>query len=137
MTFTIFGEPQGKARPRVTMHGTYTPKKTRDYEKLVQWEYRKQGGKDYGDNPLQIEITANFQIPKSKPRKVRVDMLAGKIRPAKKPDCDNIAKAILDALNGIAYHDDSQVVCLWIEKWYVPDEPCVIVTIKDLGGIPE
>ena len=131
-TFTIFAEPTGKARPRVTAHGTYTPKKTKDYEKLVQWEYRKQGGRDYGEKQLQVEITANFQIPKSKPKNKRIEMLAGQVRPTKKPDCDNIAKAILDALNGIAYHDDSQVVTLAVEKWYVPDEPCVIVTIKEV-----
>ena len=133
--FTIFAEPTGKARPRVTTHGTYTPKKTKDYEKLVQWEYRKQGGRDYGKRQLQVEITANFQIPKSKPKNKRIEMLAGQIRPTKKPDCDNIAKAILDALNGIAYHDDSQVVGLWVEKWYTPDEPCVIVTIKEKGSV--
>lgn len=133
-TFTISGEPQGKARPRVTTRGTYTPKKTKDYERLVQWEYRKQGGRDYGERQLQVEITANFQIPKSKPRKVVVDMLAGQVRPTKKPDCDNIAKAILDALNGIAYHDDSQIVTLAVEKWYSPYDPCVIVTIKEVGG---
>lgn len=131
-TFTIFAEPTGKARPRVTTHGTYTPKKTKDYEKLVQWEYRKQGGRDYGERQLQVEITANFQIPKSKPKNKRVEMLAGQVRPTKKPDCDNIAKAILDALNGIAYHDDSQIVTLAVEKWYLPDEPCVIVTIKEV-----
>lgn len=130
--FTVFAEPQGKARPRVTSHGAYTPKKTKDYERLVQLEYKSSGGKDYGDKQLQVEITANFQIPKSKPRKVRVDMLAGRIRPTKKPDCDNIAKAILDALNGIAYHDDSQIVTLAVDKWYTPDEPCVIVTIKEV-----
>ena len=131
-SFTIFAEPTGKARPRVTTHGTYTPKKTKEYEQLVQWEYRKQGGKDYGERQLQVEITANFQIPKSKPRNKRVEMLARQVRPTKKPDCDNIAKAILDALNGIAYHDDSQIVTLAVEKWYTPDEPCVIVTIKEV-----
>ncbi len=131
-TFTIFAEPTGKARPRVTAHGTYTPKKTKDYERLVQWEYRKQGGRDYGERQLQVEITANFQIPKSKPKNKRVEMLAGQVRPTKKPDCDNIAKAILDALNGIAYHDDSQIVTLAVEKWYLPDEPYVIVTIKEV-----
>lgn len=132
-TFTIFAEPTGKARPRVTTHGTYTPKKTKDYEKLVQLEYRKQGGRDYGERQLQVEITANFPIPKSKPKNKRVEMLAGQVRPTKKPDCDNIAKAILDALNGIAYHDDSQIVTLAVEKWYVPEEDaCVIVTIKEV-----
>lgn len=132
ITFTIYGEPQGKARPRVTMNGTYTPKKTREYERLVQAEYNRQcKGFSFDGNAIQVEITANFQIPKSKTKKTRVEMLAGTIRPTKKPDCDNIAKAILDALNGIAFKDDSQVVGLWVEKWYVPDEPCVIVTIKE------
>lgn len=131
-TFTISGEPQGKARPRVTSNGTYTPKKTKEYEQLVQWEYRKQGGRDYGERQLQVEITANFSIQKSKAKKAKADMLAGTVRPTKKPDCDNIAKAILDALNGIAYHDDSQIVTLAVEKWYTPDEPCVIVTIKEV-----
>ena len=45
-------------------------------------------------------------------------MLNGELRPTKKPDCDNIAKVILDALNGIAYHDDSQVVELVVHKHY-------------------
>ena len=76
-TFTIFAEPTGKARPRVTAHGTYTPRKTKDYERLVQWEYRKHGGRDYGERQLQVEITANFQIPKSKPKNKRIEMLAG------------------------------------------------------------
>ena len=98
----------------------------------MQWEYRKHGGRDYGERQLQVEITANFQIPKSKPKNKRVEMLAGQVRPTKKPDCDNIAKTILDALNGIAYHDDSQIVTLVVEKWYTPDEPCVIVTIKEV-----
>ena len=128
--FTIHAAPVGKARPRVTSHGTYTPKKTRDYEKLVQLEYHKQCGEYFGEKALIVDITANFQIPKSKPKTIRQEMLAGRIRPTSKPDCDNIAKAVLDALNGIAYHDDSQVVCLAVGKWY-SDAPCVHVSIKE------
>lgn len=128
--FTIHAAPVGKARPRVTSHGTYTPKKTRDYEKLVQLEYKKQCGKYFGEKALIVDIIANFPIPKSKPKTIRQEMLAGRIRPTVKSDADNIAKAVLDALNGIAYHDDSQVVCLAVGKWY-SDAPCVIVSIKE------
>lgn len=65
-------------------------------------------------------------------------MLAGQIRPTVKPDCDNVSKIILDALNGVAFKDDSQVVGLWVEKWYVPEsESCVIVTIKDKGCVSD
>lgn len=133
-TFTIYGKPEGKARPRVTIHGTYTPKKTKQYEQAVQADFKAQCRGMYFDNkPLQVEITANFPIPKRTPKNQRIDMLAGHIRPTKKPDCDNISKIILDALNGIAYHDDSQVVAIWVEKWYVPGgDECVIVTIKEV-----
>jgi Holliday junction resolvase RusA-like endonuclease len=55
-------------------------------------------------------------------------MAEGKIRPAKKPDADNIMKAIADALNGIAYKDDSQIVNVTITKWY-SDTPRVEVAI--------
>ena len=36
----------------------------------------------------------------------------------KKPDADNIAKSVLDALNGFAYNDDNQIVCLTVQKLY-------------------
>lgn len=129
-TFTIPSAPVGKARPRVTSHGTYTPKKTRDYEQLVRLEYAKQCGEYFGDKALIVDIIANIPVPKSKPKTIRIEMQAGRIRPTSKPDCDNIAKAVLDALNGIAYHDDSQVVCLTVAKWY-SNEPWVTVRIKE------
>ena len=52
----------------------------------------------------------------------------------KKPDCDNIAKIILDALNGIAYDDDSQVAMLNVVKLYDADETMVKVTLVESGG---
>ena len=57
-----------------------------------------------------------------------VKMLHNEIRPTKKPDCDNIAKICLDALNGLAYVDDSQVVCLSVSKMYAK-EPKVVISL--------
>lgn len=128
--FVIHGAPQGKARPRVTSHGTYTPKKTKDYERKVCFEYQRQSGAWFGESALAVQITAYFPIPQSKTKTIRVKMLAGEIRPTIKADADNIAKSVLDALNGIAYKDDSQVVSLFVEKWYNP-EPAVIVKIQE------
>ena len=51
-------------------------------------------------------------------KKKRAMMIAGDIVPTKKPDFDNIQKIICDALNGVAYHDDSQIVKADIEKVY-------------------
>ena len=51
--------------------------------------------------------------------------------PTKKPDSDNIIKIILDALNGICYHDDSQVCKIYFEKKY-SEIPKVEITIKEI-----
>lgn len=51
-------------------------------------------------------------------KKKRLDMLEGRILPLKKPDTDNIVKVVSDALNGVAYHDDTQIASIWAEKIY-------------------
>ena len=68
--------------------------------------------------PVHVRITACFGIPKSAAKKKRAMMIAGDIAPTKKPDFDNIQKIICDALNGVAYHDDSQIVKADIKKVY-------------------
>ena len=129
--FIIHGEPEGKARPRVTSHGTYTPRQTRDYERLVRWEYKTQGGPDFGRRPLSVTIVARFPIPKKATKRDRAKMLAGYMVPTKKPDADNIAKAVCDALNGIAYQDDAQIVNLVVRKNYTSADPCVYVYLVE------
>jgi Holliday junction resolvase RusA-like endonuclease len=62
-----------------------------------------------------VTITSLFDIPASWSKK----KAATTVFCTKKPDCDNIAKIVLDALNGIAFHDDSQVSCLTVHKHYV------------------
>ena len=58
-------------------------------------------------------------------------MVAGLIHPTKKPDADNIAKIIMDALNGVAYEDDRQVVELIVRKFF-SDTAYVDVFIDEL-----
>ena len=61
-------------------------------------------------------IIAYFAVPKSYSKAKRLDCVLNNLRPTKKPDADNIAKIILDSLNGIAYDDDSQIVELTVIK---------------------
>ena len=75
-----------------------------------------------------MDITACYAIPKRIPKRDREQMLEGKIRPTVKPDCDNIAKVVCDALNGLAYHDDNQVTNLTVAKRYT-ERPRVVVRI--------
>lgn len=130
--FTVPGVPQGKGRPRVTRNGTFTPKKTRDYEKKVRDCYIAQGGQMFPDDtPLFASITAIFPIPSSLSKKRRA-LFNGK-RHCKKPDADNVAKAILDSLNGVAYRDDSAVSSLIVGKSY-GDDARVIVILADAAN---
>jgi len=133
LKFTIDGEPTGKARPRVTKFGTYNMETTVLYENLVQISYKQQC-KEFFEGSLIVTITACFGVPKSVSKKKRALMLDGHIFPNKKPDIDNIAKIILDALNGIAYKDDTQVIWLVVRKKY-DERAHVDVSIERFGGI--
>lgn len=132
MVITIPGKPVGKARPRFRRAGfkviTYTPPENKKYEKEVARIYKQSIGVLYTDIPLRVRILAKFPIPESWSKKKKA--LKGEIMPNKKPDLDNIAKIILDGLNGVAYTDDKQVTSMEIEKVY-SDEPCVVVYIAE------
>lgn len=133
--FVVFGEPQGKARPRVTRYVTYTPKKTMEYEQKIRCAFLTEfdGGFWDKDIPLDVAIDAFYSIPKSAPKKKSADMLANRILPMKKPDVDNIVKVVLDALNKTAFHDDAQVVKCTIRKAY-SNTPRIEV---DIMKVPE
>ena len=121
-----------KQRPRVLKSGiSYTPAKTKNYETLVKEIYITQVNK-WIEGQIKLEVNAYFSIPKSASKRKREAMLSGEIRPVKRPDWDNIGKIISDALNGIAYHDDSQVVEAVTRKWY-SDRPRVEVELGEVG----
>lgn len=117
--FTVLGPPQGKQRPRVTRNGTYTPQKTVDYENLIKIMYINTTRHIFNNKePLAVVIDAYFEPVKSTSKKKRKQMLDGLIYPTKKPDSDNIGKVVCDALNEVAYGDDTQVVRLEVNKLY-------------------
>ena len=91
-----------------------------------------QGMKDSGftmiEGPCVLRIDAYFEVPKSKSKRFREAALNGTERPTKKPDIDNIVKAIQDALNGLAYKDDAYIVHLACQKFY-RDNPRVEVFV--------
>ena len=133
--FTILGEPKGKGRPRFNTRTGHaiTPKDTVNYETLVDMEYLAQC-QDFrfpDDMMLDMRIKAYYSIPKSASKKKKAAMLAGKIRPTKKPDMDNVVKIIADSLNQIAYRDDTQIVDCQCRKFY-SENPRVEVIIKSV-----
>lgn len=134
--FTVLGDPTGKGRPRFsTVCGhvkARTPENTVLYENLVKTEYHRQVGERFPDDAmLDFRLTAYYAVPKSVSKKKRKAMLEHRIRPTKKPDWDNIGKTVCDALNGIAYRDDAQVVDSMVRKFY-SNTPRVEVSIVDI-----
>lgn len=140
--FMIPGPPQGKARARTFYNqraqhmSSITPEKTVLYENLIKTRFLEASEHQslpftMFEGPLEVTIKCFFEPPKSTSKKNREKMLNNEISPTKKPDIDNICKVVLDALNGIAYRDDTQVVQLHAEKWY-NDEPFVKVWIQEI-----
>lgn len=132
---TVPGEPKGKGRPRFTKRGfTYTPKDTADYEKKVRFCAQESLpiGYEPTDIALKAQILAYFPIPKSFSKQKQRDAIACKLLPTVKPDSDNIAKIILDSLNGLAFLDDKQVTELYVYKAY-DDNPRVVIRLSEVN----
>jgi Holliday junction resolvase RusA-like endonuclease len=119
LIFSVDGDPVGKQRPRFTKTGhAYTPKNTVDYSARIKAQAKSaMGSTELLETPVAIYLYINHAIPASYSKKRREACLNRLERP-KKPDLDNTAKAYLDAMNGIVYKDDVQVVSLHVTKRY-------------------
>lgn len=117
--FEVLGKPVAKARPRLGKYGAYTPAKTTNYENLVRYTFQSEYPSHIPyEGIVEATITAIFEVPKSYSKKKTQQLLEEHNNYTHKPDLDNIAKSILDSLNGIAYRDDSQVTILHLNKEY-------------------
>ena len=131
--FEVPGKIIGKGRPRLNSYTgcVYTPTRTKDYETLVeQYFLLKYPRFKPFEGRVEVEINAAFEVPKSAKKEEKVLMLENKINPTKKPDIDNIVKIVLDAMNGIAFKDDTQITKLNVEKKYSETES-VYIKIKE------
>ena len=116
--FKVYGKVRGKSRPRHTRNGhTYTAPTDRVAEREIREAYVNSGGKHYGDAPVWVTITTYRRLPKSTPKSMK------ELPDTVKPDVDNVAKLVMDALNGLAYDDDKQVIGLSVFK--APRKRCV------------
>lgn len=130
--FSVDGKPQGKARPRFNSysHVAYTPKNTRDYEKEIAEAFTAAGGVMLPDDAyVGISVKALFPIPQSWTKAKKIQVIMGTVKPTVKPDVDNIIKAVLDGLNGVAYEDDKQVIHVSASKAYTNSTPMIVVRV--------
>ncbi len=143
--FRVPGPPKGKARartfynPKLGRMQSITPEGTVLYENLIKTCYMEKAQEEkfegyFNKEPIHMMIVATYEIPKSTSKKRRLLMEAREELPCKKPDADNIAKVICDALNKVAYGDDTQICSLKVDKRYTraDEEASVLVCIKNI-----
>ena len=131
--FEVPGRVIGKGRPRLNSYTgvVYTPTRTKDYESLVeQYFLLKYPRFKALEGRIKINIIAYFSIPKTTKKADINEMLENNISPTKKPDIDNIVKAILDSMNKFAFKDDNQITKLEVEKKYAIEDK-VYVKIEE------
>ena len=128
--FTVKGQPKGKGRPRFTKNGhVYTPESTRIYEEEIKLRYKEKYKNEMLDGNIAVEVFINKK-PASYLGISKYNKLLGKYCNIK-PDTDNVVKAVLDALNGVAYADDKNVVEIYAVKKY-STESSVVVRLYEL-----
>jgi Holliday junction resolvase RusA-like endonuclease len=134
--FFVPGEPVGKGRPRVGKVGQharlFTPAKTVNYEGLIAHAgSQAMQARALIDGPVLVEMHMGLSIPQSMSKKRKALAVAGRVFPTKKPDMDNVIKAIFDGLNGVVWVDDVQVVDTMVRKRYA-ETPGVRVRVVPL-----
>jgi Holliday junction resolvase RusA-like endonuclease len=135
VTFTVPGDPQGKGRARSFLMktgriGHHTPTKTRSYEGVItSLAMDAMQGRVPFEAPVHLDMTAIFPVPQSYSKTRTALALSGALRPGKKPDLDNIAKAITDAINTVVVKDDALIVSASLAKKYGP-QAMVVVTVR-------
>lgn len=133
VAFTVPGEPKGKGRPRAVPRIVWkdgepeavvsliTPPDTREAEAVVLAAFRRAFPRHKPfTGPVLLRFTAVFETPRSFNKALREAAARGKLYATKKPDKDNIEKLIVDALNGVAFADDQQVMGGGMKRYGTP-----------------
>lgn len=135
ISFTVYGEPVAQGRPRASTFGgfvrMYDPKKSSDFKDYVRLAASQHAPGKLLEGPLVLQLRIYKPIPKSFSKKKTAQAEAGQLRPTNKPDVDNYVKGIKDALKGVIWKDDSQVVDLVAGKYY-GERPRVEITISEV-----
>lgn len=125
--YVISGTPVAQGRPRATSRGShatvYEPKKSKEYKASASFQVKMQNPFKIEEGPVSVRL--EFYMPRPKSLKKSVE------KHVKKPDIDNLAKCVLDAMNGMLWHDDSQIIYLVCIKEYVKigNEPSTVITV--------
>ena len=122
--FRVEGDVVAQGRPRLTTVGgharAYDPAASRDYKHYVRLVASQHKGEGLMEGPVAVKLVVGRKIPSSWSKRKQDAAQKGEILPTTKPDVDNMAKGVKDALSGVIWRDDAQVVELTVRKVYAP-----------------
>jgi Holliday junction resolvase RusA-like endonuclease len=128
ISWFIPGAPKAKGRPKFCVRGkfaqVYTPAKTREYEEAVRLFSAPHAPLEPLRGPITMDLTFHMPRPKSLSKKIKVHI--------KKPDIDNLIKSVLDPLNKLFYHDDSQIIRITASKVYATGDAGIQVILDQV-----
>ena len=135
-TAVILGDPVAQGRPRFSRQGgfvkAYDPEKSRDYKSYVRLIAAQNAPDSPVEGAIEFSLRIYRAIPKGMPKYKREAAKAGTLRPVTKPDVSNILKGVEDALKGVWYKDDSQIVGYGVlGKWY-DERPRIEIMMREL-----
>lgn len=104
-------KPIAKSRPRFTRGRCYTPSKTKNAEQEIRLLVSKEFKLKPFEGPLRLDLILFFKKPKT----------SKNVFPVVKPDLDNVLKLVGDALNGVLWKDDSQIIEIVVSKYYASE----------------
>ncbi|MEQ2868637.1 RusA family crossover junction endodeoxyribonuclease [Selenomonas noxia] len=135
-TAVVLGDPVAQGRPRFSRQGgfvkAYDPAKSRDYKSYVRLIAAQNAPVTPVEGAIEFSLRIYRAIPKGMPKYKREAAKAGALRPVTKPDVSNVLKGVEDALKGVWYKDDSQIVGYGVlGKWY-DERPRIEIMMREL-----
>jgi len=131
ITFTLDIIPEPQKQTRFAIRGgkprCYDPSTA--YKTQLQWQMKAYAPKEPFPGPVRVDYTFYLPIPKDTSWIKKQQMFTGFIFHIKKPDLDNLAYVVTNAMKDIIYKDDSQIVFKSARKMY-GEKPRIIVMVQ-------
>ena len=131
--FVVHGIPLAQKQTRFVRRGsfvqTYDP--SRKDKERIQWQIKPFAPEIPLSQPVELTIAFFVPIPKATSKRLRLQMINRVILPDKKPDEDNLAYLVTNALKGIVYDDDRRVCVKHVYKFY-GSEPRTVIRVRPI-----
>ena len=131
-TVNILPEAQKKTKFAIRGKYPHAYDPSKKYKEQIIWQVKPYAPTKIMEGPVELELYFHMPIPKAASMIRRKQMIAGIIHHIKRPDIDNLAYVVTNALKGLVYKDDSQIVNLHVYKRYA-DAPKILLKVIDIN----